>query len=139
MNAAAVGISYAPGMGAAQMSGRNPSRKKKPRASRVTEDRSPAATPAESWLDRYLVLLLFLALISLTLLSAETPLLVGLLGLALCVAGIAQGPVKVDLWVLIPLITYQVLSLISFFLTFGSTQSDMVAGFAATQAFYPVF
>lgn len=139
MNAAAVGISYAPGLGAAQMSGRNPSRKKKPRASRGTEDRSPAATPAESWLDRYLVLLLFLALISLTLLSAETPLLVGLLGLALCVAGIAQGPVKVDLWVLIPLITYQVLSLISFFLTFGSTQSDMVAGFAATQAFYPVF
>lgn len=89
-------------------------------------------------LDHYLVLLLFLALISLTLLSADTPLLVGLLGMMLSVAGIAQGAAKIDLWVLIPLIIYQVFSIISLCMAYNDISISIVVNFVSTQAFYPV-
>lgn len=95
-------------------------------------------TGLERLLDHYLVLLLFLSLISLTLLSSETPLLTGLLGLILCVTGMAQGRAKTDLWVLVPLILYQVFSVISFRMAYTGAPTGMIADFLSAQAFYPV-
>lgn len=95
-------------------------------------------TGLDRLLDRYLVLLLFLALISLTLLSAETPLLTSLLGLILCVTGMVQRRGNVDLWVLIPLISYQVFSVISFCMAYNGASTGMIADFISAQAFYPV-
>lgn len=86
-------------------------------------------TGLDRLLDRYLVLLLFLALISLTLLSAETPLLTSLLGLILCVTGMVQRRGNVDLWVLIPLISYQVFSVISFCMAYNGASTGMIADF----------
>lgn len=97
-----------------------------------------SGTRYDRLLDHYLVLFLFLALVALTLVSADMPLLVGLLGLALCVAGIVQRPSKVDLWVLIPLIIYQVFSFISSYLTYKGISIGLIAGFETSQMFNPI-
>lgn len=84
--------------------------------------------------EYYLAICLFFALIILTLAGVGNVVSVSLLGVLLCLAGVVQGGVTVDLWVLIPLILYNLFSCISSYLTFGNT----VEGYAATQMIFPV-
>lgn len=120
---------------------RRPARKRRHSAQKIgtreNADRRPLGR-LDRLLDHYLVLMLFLTLISLTLLGAATPLLTSLLGLVLCVTGMAQRRIKADLWVLIPLILYQVFSVISFCMAYNGISTGMIADVISIQAFYPV-
>lgn len=118
---------------------RRHARKRRHSAGKVQESEAGRLSgKLDQLLDHYLVLLLFLTLISLTLLSADTPLLTSLLGLILCITGIVQKRTKVDLWVLVPLISYQVFSVISYRMAYNGASTGMVVDFIAAQAFYPV-
>lgn len=119
---------------------RRPARKRRRGARKISEQAAGGGLLAklDRLLDHYLVLLLFLALVLLTLLSAETPLLTSLLGLILCITGVVQRRAKVDLWILIPLILYQAFSIISFCMAYNGASTGMIADFISAQAFYPV-
>ncbi len=82
----------------------------------------------------YIALILFLAFFMLTLIGLGNALVAGIIGLMLCIAGLAQGRTTVDLWILLPLIGYNAISLLSGWLTFG----DTINGFASTQSLFPV-
>ncbi len=87
-----------------------------------------------TWMEHTNVLLLFLAFFILTLCQTGTVLIVGLVGIILCGIGMIQPAVKVDLWILIPLILYNVMSACSSYAAYG----NMVKGFASTQSIFPV-
>ena len=61
----------------------------------------------------YLAVCLLLALFMLTLMGAGSVIRVGLLGLLLCAVGVQQSSIRVDLWVLLPLVVYNLVSLVS--------------------------
>lgn len=84
--------------------------------------------------ESYIVLMLFLSFFVFTFIGAGNFVIVSMTGLLLCFTGLMQGAVKVDLWILIPLIAYNAISLISGFRTYGNT----VDGFASTQSVFPV-
>ncbi len=90
------------------------------------------------WLDRlldhYVVLCLFAALFILSFTGAGNIVVTGLLGLLLCAAGLMQGSVKVDLWILLPLLIYNLFGFASSCAAHGNT----VAGYAAIQLIFPV-
>lgn len=144
MDSGMTGAAYAPAWqtGLLGMSkGKRPARKQGRDAEKNSGRKCEAeglSAKLDRLLDHYLVPLLFLTLISLTLVSASTPLLAGLLGLILCITGMAQRKTKIDLWVLIPLIAYQVLSVISFCMAYSEANAGMIADFISAQAFYPV-
>jgi O-antigen ligase len=85
-------------------------------------------------LTHYLVICLFLALLILTLVGVGNVVLVSLLGILLCLVGLVQHAVKVDLWVLGSLLIYNLFSMIASYRTFGNT----VDGYAAVQMIFPV-
>ncbi len=85
-------------------------------------------------LENPLLVCLFLTLLITTMLGIGNILIVSLLGLLLCLAGALQRPGKVDLWILAPLILYNLLSMASSWRTFGNA----VSGYASTQMLYPV-
>lgn len=113
---------------------RRPARKKGRRAAR--EKPAPSGLSLDGLLNHYLVLLLFLTLIPLSLPSANRALLVGVLGLILCAAGLTQRGAKVDLWFLIPLLTYQFFCILSFYMNRGVVSADSAGSFLAIQALY---
>lgn len=89
-------------------------------------------------MNHYLVLLLFLTLLTLSLPSVNRAMLVGVLGLILCAAGLTHGAAKVDLWFLIPLIGYQIFCALSFYMNRAAVSADSTGSFLALQALYSV-
>lgn len=85
-------------------------------------------------LEHYLVTLLLLSLVVLTLSGVGNARIAGLLGIFLCTAGILQGEVYADLWVLIPLLIFDLCSMVSSFRIYRTP----AAGFAATQTVFTV-
>ena len=86
------------------------------------------------WMEHVPLLLLFLAFFILTLCQTGIVLVVGLVGIILCMIGMIQPAVKVDLWILFPLIVYNVMSACSSYAVYG----NFVKGFASTQSIFPV-
>lgn len=79
-------------------------------------------------MDHFLVSLLIMSLIVLTLGGVGNALIAGSAGVALCLAGCMQGAVTVDLRVLIPLLVFDMFSMLSSWHTYGS----IARGFAPT-------
>lgn len=84
--------------------------------------------------EHYLVVLLFLSLIVLTLAGVGNAAIVGAMGAALCLAGCMQGAVKVDLYILLPLLIFDVFSMASSWHAYGT----FAEGFAPTQTVFTV-
>ena len=84
--------------------------------------------------EHYLVVLLFLSVVGLVLTGAGNRRLVGLAGCVLCVVAFTKGPVKVDLWGLVPLLIYMAFNAFSSLCIYG----DVFNGFFNTQILYPV-
>lgn len=84
--------------------------------------------------DRYLILLLFLTLVSLTAVGVGNVPVTCTAGLLLCAAGCLQGGVTVDLWVLLPLLAFNALSMASSRHAYGT----VAQGFAPTQTVFTV-
>ena len=82
----------------------------------------------------FIAVILFLTFFILTFVGAGSFIVVSLVGLFLCVAGLLQGSVKADLWILIPLILYNIISLLSGYRIYGNT----LEGLASTQSVFPV-
>ena len=61
----------------------------------------------------YLMIILFLTFFIFTFIGAGNIIVVSFMGICLCLLGLLQGSVKVDLWILIPLVLYNLISLIS--------------------------
>lgn len=93
-----------------------------------------AKQPENGTNNPQIVLILFLSFFILSFVGAGSFIIVSLVGLLLCMVGLMQGSVKVDLWVLLPLIFYNLLSLISGYRTYGSS----LEGLASTQWVFPV-
>ena len=96
--------------------------------------RSRANAAARGLLDHGLTACLLLALFMLTLMGAGSVRRVGLLGLLLCAAGVQQKAVRVDLWIFLPLVLYNLVSLASSWFTYG----NLLYNYAPTQAVLPV-
>ncbi len=89
----------------------------------------------ERMIDHYVLVCLFLALFIMTLIGVGNVTIIGMLGVILCIVGMAQpSSAKADLWILVPLIVYNLLSLASSYGTHG----NIVVGFASTQMIFPV-
>ena len=82
-------------------------------------------------IDHYLAVCLFLSLFTMTIIGVGSIVIVGQLGLVLCVAGFLQKSAKADLRVLCPLLIYHIISLISGYAAFHR----LVPGYPATQFF----
>lgn len=116
---------------------RRPARKKNSGSTTRIGSQAGGTLPGLSRLMEHdLVFLLFLALISLSLVGAESPFLTGLLGLVLCLAGLGRKSIQIDPWILIPLIIYQAFSFTSFILTSNGITASMVSSFVTAQGFY---
>lgn len=81
-----------------------------------------------------IMILLFLTLIVLSFSSIGDTAVAGMIGLALCMAGCVQGAVTVDLWVLVPMLIYDLFSLASSWSAYGT----ITKGFAGTQIIFTV-
>lgn len=84
--------------------------------------------------NQQIVMMLFFVFFIFTFIGAGSFIVVSLAGLLLCITGLLQSSVKVDLWILIPLILYNAISLLSGYTTYGNT----LEGLASTQAVFPV-
>lgn len=84
--------------------------------------------------SRYIAVTLFLAFFIFTFIGAGNFIIVSLVGLFLCAIGLVQSSVRVDLWILVPLILYNGISLLSGYRTYGNT----LDGYASTQSVFPV-
>ncbi|MCI8609621.1 MAG: O-antigen ligase family protein [Firmicutes bacterium] len=85
-------------------------------------------------LDYYIVILLFLAFFILTFIGAGSVLIVGMIGVLLCLVGLLQESVKVDIWAFASLAGYNLISMASSYVTYGNT----VDGYVAIQGIFPV-
>lgn len=81
----------------------------------------------------FIVICLFLALFILTWIGVGNIVIVSMLGFLLCIVGLAQGQAQVDLWVLVPLMLYNLLSMASSYAEYG----NVTDGYASTQMIYP--
>ena len=84
--------------------------------------------------NRFVTLILFLTFFIFTFLGAGSFVVVTFIGLLLCMIGIIQGEVRTDIWVLMPLVIYNVISFVSSYMTYGNT----LDGYASTQSVFPV-
>lgn len=71
-------------------------------------------------IDHYIVACIFLALIILTQIGVGDMRTVSMLGLLLCVVGIAQPAAQVDLWILLPLIGFDLIGIASTVAAYGN-------------------
>ncbi|MCI8865293.1 MAG: hypothetical protein HFG60_08400 [Lachnospiraceae bacterium] len=85
-----------------------------------------------SLLDHYVVVDLLLALVILTHIGVGDIRIVSLLGIFLCMVGFLQPPAPVDLWVLAPLVFYNIASMASSYKAYG----NITDGYASTQAIF---
>lgn len=88
----------------------------------------------ESVLDSYVPLCLALALVILSLTGVGDVRITSLAGLLLCGAGLTRDSVRVDPWVLFPLILYDLASMASSYAAYG----NIVDGYGAMHALFPV-
>ena len=84
--------------------------------------------------NRFVAVILFLTFFIFTFLGAGNFIIVTFTGLLLCMVGIMQGPVRTDIWILIPLTLYNVISFASSYMTYRNT----LEGYASTQLTFPV-
>lgn len=82
----------------------------------------------------YTAVYLFLALFILTMIGAGNAFTVGVLGIILCAEGFVRKEVEVDLWVLVPLIVYNLFSAVSSYMVYG----NIAEGYISTQMIYPL-
>ncbi|MCI9147906.1 MAG: hypothetical protein HFG73_06525 [Hungatella sp.] len=87
----------------------------------------------EGLFDHHGVLCVFFALIILTMLKAGNIGIIGGMGVMLCCAGLMQGGAKADMWILVPLILYNLFSAAASYVTF----KNVVEGYASTQLIFP--
>lgn len=88
----------------------------------------------DSLIDHYAVICVFLALFITTLTGVGEVRIASILGLLLCIVGLVQPLAKVDLWVLVPVLVYQLVSMASSWAIYG----NFVDGYASTQGILPV-
>lgn len=86
------------------------------------------------FIEHYLVICLWLTLVILTYVGAGNVILVSLLGLMLCAIGFVQPNATVDYWLFVPLVLYNLLSLLSSYVTYG----NIIDGYVAVQMVYVV-
>ncbi|MCI8648824.1 MAG: hypothetical protein HFG20_01770 [Anaerotruncus sp.] len=84
--------------------------------------------------DHYNVLCLLLALFTLGIIGVGNALVVGVLGLVLCIQGLLLPSFRADGWFLLPLVFYNLFSMASSYVTFG----NFIEGYASTQLIFPV-
>lgn len=84
--------------------------------------------------NQYIVICLFLTICILVLSGAGKMAIICALGIMLCAVGFIQGAVTVDLWILLPLVIYNLFSLISSCLTYG----NIAEGYASIQVAFSV-
>ncbi|MEY8367649.1 hypothetical protein AALA24_02665 [Anaerovoracaceae bacterium 42-11] len=82
----------------------------------------------------YIAVILFLSFFMLSMIGLGNALVAGIIGVMLCTVGLAQGGTETDIWILLPLIGYNAISLVSGWMTFG----DTINGFASTQSLFPI-
>lgn len=82
----------------------------------------------------YLTIILFLTFFIFTFIGAGNIIVVSFMGICLCLLGLLQGSVKVDLWIFMPLFLYNLISLISGYRIYGNT----IIGFSSTQFIFPL-
>ena len=85
-------------------------------------------------LEHYIVSCVLLAQFILTLIGVGDVRLVSLLGLLLCVVGLAQRSAQVDFWVLVPLVVYELASMASSWRVYRT----IAEGYGALQLVFPV-
>lgn len=88
----------------------------------------------ESLVDHYVVLCLALALVILSLIGVGDVRTAGLVGILLCGAGMTQDTARVDLWILLPFIVYDLAAMASSYAFYG----NIVDGYGAMHAVFPV-
>ena len=81
-----------------------------------------------------IVVILFLSFFIFTVTGAGNITIISCIGVLLCMVGVIQSSVKVDLWIFIPLVIYIIISFISGYRIYGST----ISGIAATQSVFPI-
>lgn len=85
-------------------------------------------------INPYLVVILFLTFFIFSFLGAGNIIIVSIIGICLCLLGLLQGSVKLDLWIFIPLFLYNIISLISGYKVYGNT----ITGFSSIQFIFPL-
>ena len=80
------------------------------------------------------VFLLFACLIVVTFFGVGNPYIFAVLGIVLCMAGLIEGAVKIDLWMFIPMVMGVVISAICSYRTY----SNILEGYTVYFALYPV-
>lgn len=88
-----------------------------------------------NWMmGHFVVVCLIFALPILTLLGVGDTLTVSMLGLLLCAVGFMQRSAKVDLWIFVPLVVYNLINMASAYAVYGT----IFYGYAPTQLIFPV-
>lgn len=87
-----------------------------------------------SLIDHYAALCLVLALVILSLIGVGDVRMTGLVGFLLCGAGLTRNSARADLWILLPLILYDLAAMVSSYRVYG----NMVDGYGAMHALFPV-
>lgn len=85
-------------------------------------------------IDHYTAFCIVLALVILSLIGVGDARITGVLGFVLCIAGMTQSCVRVDLWTLISLILYDLVAMVSSLAAYGNP----VDGYGAMHALFPV-
>lgn len=88
----------------------------------------------ESLIDHYVPFCLALALVIFSLLGVGDVYIVSLSGILLCVVGMVQKSAQVDLWILIPLIFYDLVAMVSSYMVYG----NIMTGYGVLHAIFPV-
>lgn len=87
-------------------------------------------------LDRYVLILLILALAALTVGGVGSPASVGPVGALLCAAGCAQRKIRADLWVVLPMGVYLLAGMAATYRVYGTIAEGYVPAHAVLLAVY---
>ncbi len=88
----------------------------------------------DSLLDHYAAVCIALALFILSLVGVGDMVTVSLLGLLLCMVGLTRRSARVDLWILVPLLVYDLFCLVSSYAAYG----NIADGYGVTHAIFPL-
>lgn len=88
----------------------------------------------DSLIDHYTAVCIVLALFVLSLIGVGNVIVVCLLGLLLCLAGLTRQSARADLWILLPLLVYDLACLASSYAADG----EIVNGYGVTHGIFPV-
>lgn len=67
-----------------------------------------------------LVIVLFAALVVLTLIGIGTRMYISLIGIAICIACLFRKEVRIDWWIFLPLVAYVGMNMVSSYVAYGS-------------------